>query len=207
MPHPTLFDTARTLIHQQDNAAPLRNHGAESSFALPEADLHAQELFVAAAHAMNPRLSQFDACMHRHVEFAQAYDKFPVQQMLAKLEHIKQGIGQAMVADETGLHFARPADGSFDIDWVLRAALPYPTPIHMVYDLGERQYRNGHGQLVSGEVSHEQLIDLKETAERENHYEALEEICALPCIRASVDRQYAPQLKHALGLTEHGLRR
>jgi hypothetical protein len=201
----TLFTTARAIITRLNNLQPAQSSQHSSSFALPSDITFQQREFLAIiAHAINPKLDQNRASMMGHLQFDEKLESFPTRQMLATLEKIEKSVRQSASHNTRdfgdALCFKAPRQGLYDLDFLLRTALPNPTPIAMTYQLpAGKRYALGDGTFIQDEASYEQLISALDHAEDSFNHEALTELHEAKCIHAVVNAADAPRLQAALG--------
>ncbi len=213
-----IFEAAKTLSKQLNNIPPQRLGDHDSTYALPresalepeqQADaFHVRELLVAAAHRIDPSIEVNSATMNCSLTFRQAYEKFPTHQINAALDEMKSGIARAVqrglkrapyVNDMVSLSVA--SDIPYPFGFALRAALPMPEPLNLEFMLPEGEFRNGNGETVKrGIVPRTTLIDLIETADREQNHEALHTLHQSVCVGAELTHAQVDKLTERLGI-------
>lgn len=195
---------------------------------------HAKEILAALVHAIDPTidandlarrmgglpknphatqldLSESGAHHDGHLYFNHAYDKLPVEQLLIKLQDLRNELQSSVnaITNDGTVHFTAPNGSRFDLDYVLRAALPYPTPIAFDYRLPERangqDYRDDQGKTIPGGsiVNHDELMNIYRLATFDSaaaNGADPTDILAAKCVRAAIPESHAQHLATRLGL-------
>ncbi|MFM9890289.1 MAG: hypothetical protein ACKVOE_06590 [Rickettsiales bacterium] len=207
-----LFANVAEFIKQQ-KCEPGTVRGTDRIFAMPTDMPYAErEILAATARAVDPGIDVLRATREGHLVFAQPsadsgqhpFEQFPVQAMLRKLGDIKRAVSESMQPGNDGsLTFQQTNNLSLvELEYVVRAALPYPTPIAMDYDLPAGKTYDNYGVPASGRVSLEELCWLKECAEAEQNHDAVAELAALRASRIVVRPEDAALLQARLGMSE-----
>ncbi len=208
-----ILNAAKQLATQLNNIPPRRLGENDCTYALPREEssqpenrdatmdaFHTREMLVAAAHVIDPTINLNQSVLNCSLTFHGALAKFPTHRIHAVLDDIQKDLARSALRNEHGIHFAVSKDSAYHLDFVLRAALPSPEPLSLQFLLPAGQFRDGNGNKVSGEVSHEKLLELMDTADREQNHEALTELHQSRCISADISDEQAQKLDARLGL-------
>ena len=200
----SIFDDVRHIIQTNSELAPSRLTEHYSCFPMPEGMTYQQrEMLAATARAVNPHLQVNEATLKGRFDFNTPYEKPPVQQMLKKLEEIEAEVKRSFrPTNDGGLEFIQSAESLplVELEYVLRAALPYPTPLRMEYQLPEGKVYYNHDQPVTGKIDLDTLCWLKEHADRNFNHDATAELCALRAERIVVRPEDKERVSQLLGL-------
>lgn len=208
-----LFTSVADYIKQQ-KCQPSEKRGTDYLFSMPPEMPYAErELLAAAARAIDPSIDVLRATREGRLTFSrhafgdnQPCEQFPVQAMLRKLSDIKRAVAESVQPvniNDGSLTFEQGNNLPLvELEYVIRAALPYPTPIAMYYDLPEGKTYHDHNKPVQGRVDLPKLCWLKEHAEREMDYQAAAELAALRAQRIVVRAEDAELLRARLGLSD-----
>lgn len=234
-----LFDEVTEYLEKSRRLA--ANHTSESysSFAVPaQMSFHAKEVLAAVVHAMDQNLDVNAMTRHMvggmpkdanasplelqrpgshhdgYLYFNQPYETLPANQMLEMVRAMRKELQQCVtVMNDGAVQFVRPPSGRFDIDFLVRAALPVPHMFAMEYLLPTREgnatYRNSNGDTIAGGsfVNHDELMDIIGLAEFDSaasNYASATDLRAAKCTRVVVPADQAKDVATRLGLSING---
>lgn len=207
-----LFANVAEFIRQQ-KCTPPTARGTDRIFHMPATMPYAErEILAAAARAVDPSIDVLRATREGQLVFSQSaanpdtppFAQFPVQAMLHRLGEIKRAVAESMQPGNDGsLIFHQPENLSLvELEYVVRAALPYPTPIAMDYDLPAGKSYDNYGAPTSGRVDLATLCWLKESAESQHNFDAAAELAALRASRIVVRPEDVALLCERLGIPD-----